>query len=71
MKIEEVDKLLAKPNETIRQHTDRLKEQAAILIKLGCIKSPELSSDLSVACEYHDYGKINKEFQKRIRYQQQ
>lgn len=68
MKIEEVDKLLAKPNETIRQHTDRLKEQAAILIKLGCIKSPELSSDLSVACEYHDYGKINKEFQKRIRY---
>lgn len=57
----------AKPNETIRKHTDKLKEDAEILFRLGYISDKRLYDDLLVACEFHDYGKANSEFQKRIR----
>lgn len=69
MKIIQIDKYLAKakPKETIREHTDNLKAQAELLKSLGYVKLSKLYSDLLIACEYHDYGKINNEFQKRIR----
>lgn len=62
----DVNKMLAKPNETIRQHTDKLIKQAKLLNELGYISSKTVYSDLLCACEYHDYGKGNSEFQKRI-----
>lgn len=62
----DINKMLAKPQETIREHTDSLLRQAELLKKLDYIKSKKLYSDLLVACEYHDYGKGNSEFQKRI-----
>lgn len=62
----DINKMLAKPNETIRQHTDKLIKQAKLLNQLGYISSQTLYSDLLCACEYHDYGKGNSEFQKRI-----
>lgn len=61
------EKFLAKPNESIRKHTDKLIKNAFLLKQLGYIKSDKLFYDLLVACEFHDYGKLNSMFQKRIR----
>ena len=55
----------AKPNLTIRQHTDDLLKRATLLLELGYLelRTYEL---LRYCCEYHDYGKMNDEFQKRV-----
>lgn len=58
---------LAKPSETIEQHTDKLLECAKVLYDLGYIKSEQLYKDLLVACKNHDMGKINFQFQIRIK----
>ena len=58
---------LAKPNETIRSHTDNLKKQAKLMYDNGMIKGEKLFKDILTACEYHDYGKLNNEFQARIK----
>lgn len=58
---------LAKPDETIEQHTDKLLECAKILYDLGYIKSEQLYKDLLVACKKHDMGKMNSQFQIRIK----
>lgn len=58
---------LAKPSETIEQHTDKLLECAKVLYNLGYIKSEQLYKDLLVACKNHDMGKINSQFQIRIK----
>lgn len=56
---------LAKPLETIEEHTNKLIEQAKKLKSLNYI-SEEVYEILNKACKYHDYGKINSEFQKRV-----
>lgn len=56
----------AKPDKTIRQHTDELLENLDILQSLNYIKNQHIYELTKVACEYHDYGKANREFQKRI-----
>lgn len=61
------EKFLAKPSESIRKHTDKLIKNAFLLKRLGYMKSDKLFYDLLVACEFHDYGKLNSMFQKRIR----
>lgn len=58
---------LAKPSETIEQHTDKLLECAKVLYDLGYIKSEQFYKDLLVACKNHDMGKINSQFQIRIK----
>lgn len=58
---------LAKPSETIEQHTDKLLECAKVLYDLGYIKFEQLYKDLLVACKNHDMGKINSQFQIRIK----
>ncbi len=63
---QKIGQQLAKPNETIQQHTDKLKTQAEILKALHYLKDEQLYQDLLTACEYHDYGKANSAFQKRI-----
>lgn len=57
----------AKENETIRQHTNKLIECAKRLHNLNYISDEKLYNDLLTACEYHDYGKANSSFQKRIK----
>lgn len=52
--------------ETIQQHTDRLIENYNILKSIY----PDLKVDwdiLELACIYHDLGKMNRKFQKKIR----
>lgn len=55
----------AKENETIAQHTENLIRQANLLKNLGYI-SEDIAQVLITACYYHDFGKVNKEFQYRI-----
>ncbi|MCT4545113.1 MAG: CRISPR-associated helicase Cas3' [Vallitalea sp.] len=57
----------AKPNKTIREHTDELLQNLDILQSLNYIKSQHIYELTRIACEYHDYGKVNREFQKRIK----
>ncbi len=61
-----IDKKLAKPNKTIREHTDDLLTNLNILKSLNYIDD-DIFYLLRLACEYHDYGKINDEFQKRVK----
>ncbi|WP_252212811.1 CRISPR-associated helicase Cas3' [Clostridium sp. CMCC3677] len=56
----------AKPNKTIRQHTDELLANLETLQNFNYIKDNYVYKLTKVACEYHDYGKANREFQKRI-----
>lgn len=56
----------AKENQSIREHTDQVLKAAQTLIRLGCVKEQRIERLLMKACEYHDYGKINQEFQRRI-----
>ena len=63
--IEDVEKCLAKEDMTIREHTDELLEAAEVLKNLNYIKDNTYEL-LKIICEYHDYGKVNLMFQKRI-----
>ena len=64
---EELSSKMAKKNQTIREHTDEVLKEADLLIKKSGIHDERLITLIKLACEYHDYGKINSEFQKRIK----
>lgn len=55
----------AKPNQTIREHTDQLLEAAQTIRNLKYIDENSYKF-LKVICEYHDYGKVNDQFQMRV-----
>lgn len=61
-----INKKLAKPNKTIKEHTDDLLEVLDLIWNLGYIKEERIYNLVKIACVYHDIGKINNEFQKRI-----
>ena len=52
--------------ETLREHRDNLLKHAKTLKELGYISEYQYFL-LKEACEYHDYGKMNKYFQDRIK----
>lgn len=52
---------------TIEQHNNELLNCLEIINKLGYIKSKHLHRLIAKSCVYHDYGKINAEFQKRVK----
>ena len=64
--INEINKRLAKPNKTIKEHTDDLLEVLDLLWDLGYIKDNKIYKLVKMACIYHDIGKINGEFQFRV-----
>lgn len=55
----------AKPDKTIREHTDDLHRNLEKLQNFNYI-STHLYRLMTITCEYHDYGKANEEFQKRV-----
>lgn len=61
------NKWLAKPDKTIFEHTQDLLRNVDILIKYNYITDLHKIYLLKLACFYHDLGKCNKEFQKRIK----
>ncbi len=56
----------AKPNITILEHTNDLLDVLDLLWELGYIKEERIYKLVQAACVYHDIGKINEEFQKRV-----
>lgn len=62
----DLNKYLAKDNKTIAQHIKDLQHCLEVLVKLGYVKTEHLKKLIYIACEYHDYGKVNPEFQKRV-----
>jgi CRISPR-associated endonuclease/helicase Cas3 len=62
----DLNKYKAKPDKTIREHTDELLHNLDILQSLNYINNQHIYKLTKIACEYHDYGKANREFQKRI-----
>ena len=63
---EQLSKQYAKKDQTIREHTDHVLAAANFLVKNNYIKDELVQRLLLIACEYHDYGKANKAFQKRV-----
>ena len=67
---EEILKLIkeknAKPNKTIEKHILDLLEVLDLLLELGYINKGKIYELVEKACIYHDLGKLNKEFQKRV-----
>ena len=59
-------KYKAKPNRNIFEHNLDLKKQKNILINLGYLNDKKKILLLNSAIDYHDAGKINFKFQKRI-----
>lgn len=62
-----LDKYYAKNDETIEKHTNELKNRLIELEKLGYIKDEELFTLIERAVMHHDIGKINNNFQERLR----
>ncbi|MGL4874666.1 MAG: CRISPR-associated endonuclease Cas3'', partial [Clostridium sp.] len=61
----DLNKYKAKPNKSIREHTDDLINNLIFLSDLSYVEK-EIFDIVKLACEYHDYGKANREFQSRI-----
>ena len=58
----DLSKFSAKPDKTIREHTDDLLNNLEFLSDLGYINKESIYNLTKIACEYHDYGKANREF---------
>lgn len=65
--MEHISNKLAKPDKTIKEHTIELLEVLNLLLELGYIEKGKMYDLVEKACIYHDLGKINKEFQKRVK----
>lgn len=65
--INEINIRLAKPKTTIKEHTDDLLDVLDLLFDLGYIKDNKIYELVKKACIYHDIGKINDEFQFRVK----
>lgn len=64
--LELIEKYMAKPDKTIKEHTLDLLENLYVLEKLGYIDKDKLFELTEKACIYHDLGKMNCEFQYRV-----
>lgn len=62
-----LNNFLAKENETIYEHNQELHKCAETLKKNGYLNDKEIEELLDICIDFHDVGKINEEFQKRIR----
>lgn len=61
-----IDIKLAKPDKSVKQHTLELLSKLEDIRKLGYIKEERIYNLVEKACIYHDLGKMNEEFQKRV-----
>lgn len=57
----------AKPDKTLAQHNEELHIQKKKLIDLGYIDNDKIIELLEYSIEFHDIGKINPEFQVRVK----
>lgn len=57
----------AKPNQTIEEHVKKLLEKLEVLKEYGYIKDEKLYELVKIACLHHDDGKVNPQFQARVK----
>ncbi|WP_206459264.1 CRISPR-associated helicase Cas3' [Anaerovorax sp. IOR16] len=62
-----LEKYMAKPDQTIKEHNENLFYCLDQLWNYGYIKDEKLYQLAKRACYYHDFGKANAEFQKRVK----
>ena len=62
----DLSKFYAKETESLLTHTQKVIEAAERLIELGYVDE-SMINDLIYTCFCHDLGKMNGEFQKRIK----
>lgn len=63
----EINDYNAKPGKTIGRHCQELVERLELLRKYHYIEEEKLYNLVKYACLHHDDGKVNEEFQKRVR----
>ncbi|MDO4168878.1 MAG: CRISPR-associated helicase Cas3' [Lachnospiraceae bacterium] len=63
----EIQDYYAKPNQTIGEHADQLLCVLQQLKKYGYIEDEKLYHLIKKACQHHDDGKVNPEFQLRVK----
>ncbi|GEQ21840.1 CRISPR-associated helicase/endonuclease Cas3 [Clostridium butyricum] len=61
-----IESKMAKPDKTIKEHSEELLKALELLLKLGYIQKDKIYELTEKACVYHDLGKLNREFQKRV-----
>lgn len=57
----------AKPNKTLLEHTEEVREQLKIINDFGYIPSEKIYLLADKACYWHDFGKVNARFQERVK----
>lgn len=62
----DINKYLAKPDETLGEHVRRLLDEAERLREYGYIRDTRILELLFIACIHHDDGKMNRQMQKRL-----
>ncbi|MCI6188847.1 MAG: CRISPR-associated helicase Cas3' [Clostridium sp.] len=55
------------PKKTLEEHTNDLLSSLEIMNDLGYIRNKDIYKLAKKACYYHDFGKVNDEFQKRVK----
>lgn len=55
------------PKKSLEEHTNDLLSSLEIMNDLGYIRDQEIYNLVKKACYYHDFGKVNDEFQKRVK----
>lgn len=55
------------PKKTLEEHTNDLLSSLEIMNDLGYIRDKDIYNLAKKACYYHDFGKVNDEFQKRVK----
>ncbi|MCD2503226.1 CRISPR-associated helicase Cas3' [Clostridium sp. NSJ-145] len=65
--LELMEERLAKPDKSIKKHTEELLEVLDLLYEFGYIDNERVYELVEKACLYHDLGKLNDEFQKRVK----
>ncbi|SET66389.1 CRISPR-associated helicase/endonuclease Cas3 [[Clostridium] polysaccharolyticum] len=61
-----LENYLAKPDKTIQQHNEELLECLSQITQLGYLQDEQIIRLVKESCLYHDCGKVNEEFQKRV-----
>ena len=65
--IKDIEIKLAKSDKTIKEHIIELLEVLDVLRDLGYLKDERIFNLAQKACIYHDLGKLNEEFQNRVK----
>ena len=55
------------PEENLQEHTEKVEKELELLRQLKYIPNERIYQLTKIACHYHDYGKMNPEFQKRVK----